>query len=238
MKFKLGFIALGCATLTSCANHPAPPKTAIIDTRIVSIDNGSTVTILTQNAINGDVIEDTDNSLNVVSKTDNAKVAGLKALQFAAMLLGGGGGSVNGHSKEQLKGTHLNNVQNKTMEYLNAEIDRTLKPLNITSSNKKNEIIVKPYKFKLIYDGLDNNDYEFIYSTTISVGDFYYTCSSQNLLSTERIQSIDKWESNSYGLTQTMAKKVITQCFESINSGENKMKLTNALSSSGEGKKA
>lgn len=227
-KNKFSLVILGCAFLISCTNNPPPPRTTIVDTRTVRTASGSDITILTQNAINGDVIKDTDNSLNIVSKADNAKVIGLKTLQFAAMLLGGGSGSVDGYSKEQLKGTHIDSVKNKTMEYLNPELDAILEKLPATDRSVK--ITVEPYKFKLIYDGLDNNNYEFIYSTTISAGNFYQLCSGNYLTSSERIQPIDVWERNNYELTQIMVKKIIKNCFEDISHAENLAKLTNAIS--------
>ncbi|EKI3327385.1 hypothetical protein PEH87_005417 [Salmonella enterica] len=92
---------------------------------------------LTQNAINGDVIKDTDNRLNIVSKADNAKAIGLKTLQFAAMLLGGGRGRVDGYSKEQLKGIYIDSVKNKTMAYMNPELDAILEKLPTSGKDIK-----------------------------------------------------------------------------------------------------
>lgn len=225
-KFSLSIV--GCVFLISCATKPPLPKKAIVDTRVFNNENGSKINILTQNAINGDVIEDTDNNLNVVSKSDNAKTAGLKALQFTAMLLGGGGGSVNGYSKEDLKGVYIASVKNKTMDYLNPELDEILKSIN-TPVNKKNEITVEPYKFKLIYSDLGSDDYEFRYSTMIITGDFYHICSSSDLVSSDRIKPISAWEENNYELTQVIAKKVIKNCLVNISKGESRVKLTNAL---------
>lgn len=225
-KLSLGII--GCALLSSCSNNPPLPKTKIVDTKIMDYNNGSRITILTQNAINGDVIEDTDNSLNIVSKADNAKLIGLKTLQIAAALLGGGSSNVDGYSKEQLKGNYIESVKNKTMEYLYPEIRTTLENIDIQPV-KDSKITVEPYKFKLIYEGLGNNDYEFRYSTTISVGDFHHVCSSSDLLSSERVQQIDKWEKNNYELTQALTKKIIKNCFVKINEAQNKEKLKNAL---------
>lgn len=218
-KSKLTLVILGCLFISSCAENPPLPKTKIVDTREFRTDSGSVVTILTQNAINGNVINDTDNSLNLVSKADNAKVIGLKALQFAAGLLGGGNASVNGFSKDDLKGTYIDNVKNKTMEYLNPELDSLLNSIK-APSDRINKIIIEPFKFKLIYDGLDNDNYQFIYSTTISAGDFYHICSSNSLISNERIRPFSEWKKNNYELIQTETKKIIKQCFEDISSGE------------------
>ncbi|ECB3302204.1 hypothetical protein EWD94_24890 [Salmonella enterica subsp. enterica serovar Newport] len=216
---KLALVILGCLFISSCAENPPLPKTKVVDTREFRTDSGSVVTILTQNAINGNVIDDTDNSLNLVSKADNAKVIGLKALQFAAGLLGGGSTSVNGFSKDDLKGTYIDNVKNETMEYLNPELDSLLNRIN-TPSGSSNKITIQPFKFKLIYDGLDNDNYQFIYSTTISTGDFYHICSSSSLISNERIRPFSEWDKNNYELIQLMTRKIIKQCFDDINSGE------------------
>ncbi|HAF2130947.1 TPA: hypothetical protein G9F27_005279 [Salmonella enterica] len=216
---KLTLVILCCLFISSCAENPPLPKTKIVDTREFRTDSGSVVTILTQNAINGNVINDTDNSLNLVSKADNAKVIGLKALQFAAGLLGGGNASVNGFSKDDLKGNYIDNVKNKTMEYLNPELDSLLNSIK-APSERINKITIKPFKFKLIYDGLDNDNYQFIYSTTISAGDFYHICSSNSLISNERIRPFSEWEKNNYELIQTETRKIIKQCFEDISSGE------------------
>ncbi|OQM39076.1 hypothetical protein BZK42_26845 [Citrobacter braakii] len=224
---KLSLVLLGCLFLCSCADNPPLPKTKIVDTREFRTDSGSVVTILTQNAINGNVIDDTDNSLNLVTKADNAKVMGLKILQFTAGLLGGGNTSVNGYSKDGLKGNYIDNVNNKTMEYLNPELDSLLNNINIPSG-RISKITVEPFKFKLIYDGLDNDNYQFIYSTTISAGDFYHVCSSNSLISSEQIRPFSEWEKNNYELTQSMTRKIIKQCFENINSGE-KDKLEKGL---------
>lgn len=225
---KLLSVLMGCALLISCSNKPPLPKSKVVDTNIIDLDNGSRITIITKNAINGDVIEDTDNRLNLVSKAENAKLIALKSLQIAATLLGGGGSSINGHSKEQLKGTYIESVKNKTMDYLTPELRKTLENLNVQTGENPS-IIVQPYKYKIIYEGLGNNDYEFIYSTTIHSGDFRYVCSSSNLLSTERVQSIDKWQENNYELTQSLTKKIIENCFSEINESKNKERLKNAL---------
>lgn len=92
------------------------------------------------------------------------------------------------------------------MDYFNSEIRTTLKNIDIRTG-KDSKIIIEPYKFKLIYEGLGNNDYEFRYSTTISVGDLHHVCSSSDLLSSERIQPIDQWKKNNYELTQVLTKK-------------------------------
>jgi len=218
----------GCVLLSACANSPSPPRTKIVDTRTIDFGNSSRITVLTQNAINGDVVEDTNNTLNVVSKADTATLVGLKTLQIAATLLGGGSSNTDGFSKEQLKGNSIPSVKNKTMDYLNPELDTMLKGMN-TYTGKDAKIIVQPYKFKLIYEGLGNNNYEFKYSTTISVGDFDQVCSSNDLLSSERIKPIDEWEKNNYELTQVTTQKIIKNCFEKINQAENKAKLRNAL---------
>lgn len=225
-KLFLGII--GCALLSSCSNNSSLPKSEIVDTEIMDYNNGSKITILTRNAINGDVMGDTDNSLNIVSKADNAKLIGLKTLQIAATLFGGGSSNVDGYSKEQLKGNYIASVKNKTMDYLNPELITTLENIGV-QTEKDSKIIIEPYKFKLIYEGLGNNDYNFIYSTTISVGDFHHVCSSSDLLSSERVQPIDKWEKNNYELTQVLTKKIIKTCFVKINEAQNKEKLKNAL---------
>ena len=219
---------LGCVLLSGCSNHPLPPKTAIVDTRIIDANNGARITVLTQNAINGDVIEDTDNTLNLVSKADNTKLLALKTLQFAATLLGGGSGDVNGYSKEQLKGNHINSVKNYTMDYVNPQLDEMLKTIDFGAAQGA-KIIIKPYKFKLIYEGLTNDDYEFRYSTTIRVGDFYKVCSSEDLLSSERVQPISLWEKNNYQLTQALTQKIIKNCFYEINQKQTKEQFTKAL---------
>lgn len=225
-KLLLGII--GCALLSSCSNKPPLPKTKIVDTKIMDYNNGSRVTILTQNAINGNVIKDTDNSLNIVSKADNAKLIGLKTLQIAATLFGGGNANVYGHGKEQLKGNHIASVKNKTMDYLIPELRATLENIDIQTVTDS-KITIEPYKFKLMYESLGNNNYEFRYSTTISVGDFYHLCSSGDLLPSERVQPIDRWEKNNYALTQVLTKKIIKNCFVKINEVQKKEKLKNAL---------
>ena len=230
-KSKLTLIILGCIALSSCSQRPLPPRTTIVDTRVVEMGNGSNVTVLTQHAINGDIVEDTDNNLNIVSKTDNTKAVGLKVLQFTAMFLAGGNATVNTHSKEQLKGNHIASVKNKTMEYLNPEIDTLLSQTDIRASSGS-KITIQPYKFKLIYNGLDDDDYEFVYSTTITAGDFHHVCSSNQLISTDRIQPFSHWENDNFNLTQTMTKKIINECILKLSSDENKEKLLNNLTRS------
>ncbi len=225
---KLLLSAAECVLLVSCSTSQPLPKTKIVDERVIDYDNGSRITVLTQNAINGDVIEDTDNTLNIVSKADNAKLIGLKTLQIAATLIGGGSTNVDGYSKEQLKGNYIASVKNKTMDYLNPELDEMLKNL-VLPAGSTYKVIVKPYKFKLIYEDMGNNDYEFRYSTTISSGDFQQVCSSSDLLSSERIQPVTEWEKDNYELTQLLTKKIIKKCFEKINEKQNKDRLINAL---------
>lgn len=228
VKYKMVLTILGSIVLSSCSNHSNPPRTKIVDSKIIKTNNDSNITILTENAINGDVIEDTDNNLNIVYKSENAKVIGLKTLQFAAMLLGGGSGNIDGYSKEQLKGEYIASVKNMTMNYLEPEIITLLNDLSIPSGTGY-EIVVQPYKFKLIYDEIGSDKYEFRYSAIIRAGIFQHVCSSSNLISTERIRPISEWEKNNFELTQVMAKKIIKSCIHDFDGRAERDRLTKAL---------
>lgn len=229
VKNKLLLITTGCFLLSSCTNRPPLPKRSIVETKTVQADNGSSITILTQHAINGNVIEDTDNHLNIVAKSDSAMLVGLKVLQFAAMFAGGGNGQVDGFSKEQLKGKYVKSVKNKTMEYVEPELNRLLKNISL-ATDQNYQVTIMPYKFKLIYEGLSNDDYELRYSTDVTIGQSTYHCSSADLISTDKIKPINAWEKDNYDLTQVMAKKVITNCFDKINTEDSISKIIKSLS--------
>ncbi|OCG16661.1 hypothetical protein A9G09_02435 [Gilliamella sp. wkB292] len=228
--FKLFIVTCSMLSLISCANRESLPRTIIVNTDTITLNNGTTVDILTENAINGDVVDDTNNYLNIVSRADTAKVVGLKVLEFATLFLDGtGSGSIDGFSKEDLKGSYINSVPNKTMDYLTPQLYTIIKKFD-ANNQKDNVITIQPYKFKLIYDGLTDNKYNFIYNTTIRTNGFHFDCSEQNdLTPEERTKPFNEWEINNYQLVQDTASKAINACINRLKSEQNITNFENAL---------
>ena len=197
--------------LASCSNRL--PRSAIVNTDTIVLNNGSKITILTEHAINGDVVYDTNNHLNVVTRGDTAQVVGLKMAQFAIGLFGGVGGSVNGFTKEDLKGTYITSVPNQTMDILKPQF----------------YVTIRPYKFKLIYDGLTDNKYNFIYNTTIRSDHYSFECSSDDLVEDDKSKPYTDWEENNYQLVQDVTSKAITACMNRLKSSKNISDLERAL---------
>lgn len=215
--------------LISCSNNRTPiPKTKIVNTDTIALKNGATVSILTENAINGDVVEDTNNYLNIVTRSDTATVVGLKIAQYAASIFSYTGGSVSGFTKEDLKGSYINTVPNPTMNILNPQLSTIVKTLK-ANKQKENTIIVQPYKFKLIYDGLTDDKYNFIYSTSISSENFEFVCSSDDLVASDKTKPFTEWENNNYQLVQDITLKLIDNCINKLKLKENLSNLENTL---------
>ena len=215
--------------LISCSNNRTPiPKTKIVNTDTIALKNGATVSILTENAINGDVVEDTNNYLNIVTRSDTATVVGLKIAQYAASIFSYTGGSVSGFTKEDLKGSYINTVPNPTMNILNPQLSTIVKTLK-ANKQKETTIIVQPYKFKLIYDGLTDDKYNFIYSTSISSENFEFVCSSDDLVASDKTKPFTEWENNNYQLVQDITLKLIDNCINKLKLKENLSNLENTL---------
>ena len=215
--------------LISCSNNRTPiPKTKIVNTDTIALKNGATVSILTENAINGDVVEDTNNYLNIVTRSDTATVVGLKIAQYAASIFSYTGGGVSGFTKEDLKGSYINTVPNPTMNILNPQLSTIVKTLK-ANKQKENTIIVQPYKFKLIYDGLTDDKYNFIYSTSISSENFEFVCSSDDLVASDKTKPFTEWENNNYQLVQDITLKLIDNCINKLKLKENLSNLENTL---------
>lgn len=212
--------------LASCSNRL--PRSAIVNTDTIVLNNGSKITILTEHAIYGDVVYDTNNHLNVVTRGDTAQVVGLKVAQFAIGLFGGVGGSVNGFTKEDLKGTYITSVPNQTMDILKPQFYVILKKLK-ANKQKENTITIRPYKFKLIYDGLTDNKYNFIYNTTIRSDHYSFECSSDDLVEDDKSKPYTDWEENNYQLVQDVTSKAITACMNRLKSSKNISDLERAL---------
>ena len=215
--------------LISCSNNRTPiPRTKIVNTDTIVLKNGATVNILTENAINGGVVEDTNNYLNIVTRSDTATVVGLKIAQYAASIFSYTGGSVSGFTKEDLKGSYINTVPNPTMNILNPQLSTIVKTLK-ANKQKENTIIVQPYKFKLIYDGLTDDKYNFIYSTSISSENFEFVCSSDDLVASDKTKPFTEWENNNYQLVQDITLKLIDNCINKLKLKENLSNLENTL---------
>ncbi len=227
--FKLFIVTCSMLSLISCANRESLPRTTIVNTDTITLNNGTTVDILTENAINGDVVNDTNNYLNIVSRGDTAKVVGLKVVQFATAFFGANSGNINTFSKEDLVGNYIKSVPNKTMDYLAPQLYTIIKKFD-ANNQKDNVITIQPYKFKLIYDGLTDNKYNFIYNTTIRTNGFRFDCSEQNdLTPEERTKPFNEWEINNYQLVQDTASKAINACINRLKSEQNMTNFENAL---------
>ncbi len=215
--------------LISCSNNRTPiPRTKIVNTDTIVLKNGATVNILTENAINGGVVEDTNNYLNIVTRSDTATVVGLKIAQYAASIFSYTGGGVSGFTKEDLKGSYINTVPNPTTDILNPQLSTIVKTLK-ANKQKENTIIVQPYKFKLIYDGLTDDKYNFIYSTSISSENFKFVCSSDDLVTGDKTKPFSEWENNNYQLVQDITLKLIDNCINKLKLKENLSNLENTL---------
>lgn len=228
---KIKYAILSCCLLLlfGCSGNREPlPRTQIVETEVITLNNGANIKVLTENAINGEVVKDTNNYLNIVTRSDTAQVVGLKVVQFAAGFFSILGGNVNTFSKEELKGSYVNSVPNKTMELLKPQLYTILNKIK-ANKQKEHTITIQPYKFKLIYDGLTDNKYNFIYQTSIKAEGFYFACSNNSLSVEDKTKTFDEWESNNYQLVQDITSQLINNCMTQLNSTKNLTQLENAL---------
>lgn len=225
--FKFFIFSFSFFILCSCSNNREPlPRTKIVKTENIVVDNGAMISIITEHDINGGVIYNTDNYLNVVSRSHTAAAVGLKIAQFATSFFTGG--ATYGFTKEDLNGSYIESVPNTTMDYLTPELYKILKKIHL-NKQKENSITIKPFKFKLIYDGLTDDKYNFVYKTFISSGDFNFVCSDNDLDVNDKLKPVSEWENDNYQLVQNSALKAINTCIKRLNSNEELIKLESAL---------
>lgn len=227
--FKFALLSCSLFILFGCSgNRESLPRTKIVETEVITLNNGTNINVITENAINGQVINDTNNYLNVVTRGDTAEAVGVKMVQFATAFFGNLGGNVNTFSKTDLKGSYVNSVPNKTMELLKPQLYTILKKIK-ANKQKEHTITIQPYKFKLIYDGITDNKYNFIYQTFIKTNGFTFTCSSDSLALDDKTKTFDAWESNNYQLVQNITSKLINNCITQLSSEKNFIQLEDAF---------
>ncbi|OCG13701.1 hypothetical protein A9G24_07445 [Gilliamella sp. App6-5] len=230
MKFsKIFILGFSSLVLIACSsNRESLPRTKAVSTDTIVLNNGSTINFITENAINGQVVEDTNNYLNIVTRGDTAQVVGVKVVQFATSLFTLNSGSISSFTKEELKGKYVESVPNKTMDILTPELYAILKKIN-ANKNKNNTVTVQPYKFKLIYDGLTDNKYNFIYTTYIRSNNFEFVCSDKDLALDDKVKPFSDWEMNNYQLVQDVTLKAINTCMDRLKLHKNITELEKAL---------
>lgn len=230
-------LAVSAFLLAACAgNPPKLPTEKISASKDIPLSGDNHVALRVASVINSEQ-KNSQNVLNVVSRSDTAQVVGLKALQFGLMLFSGGVGTqqVDGFSKENLKGTNIDGVVNPSASDLEPGLVALLNSVSLKPEAAGKAVKVSPGKFKLIYDGLNSDNYNFVYDTTITFstdttkGSYSYTCDSTSLMSQDRQKSYDEWTRDNYAQVRKVTQKLAEQCMGELNSSANKEKVVQAL---------
>lgn len=232
MKYSIAAVLPVVLVISGCADKPRLPTEAKSTIATVNKNNLS-ITLIEVKTINSE-LSNTNNSLNIVKKSDTAGMVGLTAVSFVSSLFVGG--ETHGFSKEQLRGTDIAAVGNPTLRLFQPELTAYINKLNTEDKKGKVSVFIHPVDFKLIYDGLDNGDYQFNYRFSVSFGEgkesYYVSCDVHSLAKEEYIRHYDEWEKGNFALTQALAKKTVSACMAGMNKPENIRKAEQALNSS------
>ncbi len=233
MNIKLCIaISIVCMSTACTSNRPPLPKESITSTKAVTLQNNNHINLVYATTINSDK-DNSQTLLNVVSRSDTSKAVGLTVLQFGAQMLVGGG-SVNGFTKEDLKGNNIESVKNPYIDNIEPALTAYLNTLPIKESTTTHDVKIIPGKFKLMYDGLNSETYNFIYSVSIifnASGKGYVlgTCSANELTSGDYQKPYSQWEKSNFALASQIAQKTINNCFDKFKTEKYKTQIVKAM---------
>lgn len=232
MKYSIAAILPVVLIVSGCANEPTLPTES--ETTVATVNkNNLSISLIEIKKINSEE-KNTNNSLNLVKKSDTAGMVGLTAVSFVSSLFIGG--ETHGFSKEQLRGMDITAVANPTLRLLPPELIRYIDKLTVEDKKGKASVSIAPSAFKLIYEGLNNGDYQFNYNVSVIFGQgkesYYISCDAHALPQEDYIRHYDEWEKNNFSLIQMIAKKTIDDCMTGLNKPENIRKAEQALNSS------
>jgi len=235
-KIKGLSVAVSVVMLAACAgNSPKLPTEKLITSKDTPLQGENHVALRVVSVINSEP-NNSQNVLNVVSRSDTATVTGLKVLQAGLMIFAGGGSTpISGFSKDELKGTNIEKITNPAATDLEPGLVKLLNSVDLKPGVAGKAVKVSPGKFKLIYDGLNDNNYGFVYDTTITFsadvhkGAYSYSCNSASLTSGDTHKTYSEWSSNNYAQVLKVSQKLAEQCISELNMQVNKDKVVQAL---------
>lgn len=233
MKIKLCVaLSIGLMTTACTSNKPVLPREAITSTKAVTLQNNNHINLVYATTINSNQYN-SQTILNIVSRSDTSKAVGLTVLQFGAQMLAGGG-AISSFSKEDLRGHNIESVKNPYMDDIEPLLTEYVNSLPLKDSTTSHDIKIIPGNFKLMYDGLDSEAYNFIYSVKIifNAGGKGYamgTCNAKELTSADYQRLYSQWEKNNFELAAKVAQKIISNCFEKFKTEKYKTQITKAM---------
>ncbi|MRS13653.1 hypothetical protein GJV06_01900 [Enterobacteriaceae bacterium RIT691] len=231
MKNKISMV-VPAILLTACATQH--PSEKISSTKDIPVNGTDHVALRVASTINS-AADNSQEVLNVVSRSDTAMAAGLTVLQAGLTIFGGGGQAVSGFSKEDLKGSNIDSVANPSGTDLEGGLVALVKAVDLKPEAAGKAVKVKQRGFKLMYDGLDEDNYSFIYDTDItfntdtSKGNYTYRCSSTALMNVDTHKTYAQWSKDNYAEVKAVAQKVADKCVTELQTPENKSKVAQAL---------
>lgn len=228
-------VTISGVLLVACAgNVPKLPTETLSASKDIPLPGENHVALQVVSVINS-ADKNSQNVLNVVARSDTASVAGLQVLQVGLMLLGGGSTAINSFSKDQLKGSNIESVANPGATNLEPGLVKLLNSVALKPDVAGKVVKVKPGKFKLIYDGLNEENYGFVYDTTIifstdvHTGSYSYNCSSASMTSGDTHKTYEQWSSNNYAEVLKVSQKLAEQCLSELSRQTNKDNIVRAL---------
>lgn len=235
-KLKGLAVAVAVVMLAACAsNSPKLPTERLSASKDIPLQGENHVALRVVSVINS-APNNSQDVLNVVTRSDTATVTGLKVLQVGLMLFAGGGSSqVSGFSKDELIGTNIESVVNPSATTLEPGLVQLLNAVELKPNVAGKVVKVSPGKFKLIYDGLNDESYSFVYDTAIIFSTdthkevYSYKCSSASLTSGDTHKTYEEWSSNNYAQVLKVSQKIAEQCVSELNLQVNKDNITRAL---------
>lgn len=231
-KQKLLSVAVAGLLLTACANHA--PTEKISSTKEIPLNGDNHVALQVASTIN----TERDNSqevLNVVTRSHTAMAVGLEVLQVGLTFFGGGTQTTQTFSKEDLRGSNIDSVTNPSATDLEEGLVSMIKTVDLKPEAAGKAVKVHKGSFRLIYDGLDEESYNLVYDTAIifstdtSKGSYTYHCDSASLMSTDTHKTYAEWTKDNYAQVKTVAQKLADQCVNKLQMPENKSKVAQAL---------
>ena len=208
--------------LTGCSSKPKPTE-KIVKTTIIKADNGSALTINGYEQLKTDYSTPTDVSLRYITRGDTGAAAVLTTM---SLILGtvGGGSQARTFSKDELKGTPITSLSNPSVEWLSAEIEKTLQPgvADKKAGQLQAPLEIRPYTWMLVYENLSGGEnFELHYSVNL-------TRKKDNKLEQYSIASVAckpepvkaplaAWEANNYQKVNDVTKTMMEGCMRQFN---------------------
>lgn len=206
--------------LAGCSNQPLPPTEKVVQTTLINGGNGSTLKIDSYEQLLTDTHQPTDTSLRYITRADTSKVVALKTISFIAGAFIGGS-SVNGFSKDELRGTAITSLPNPTVSFFSEGVEKSLhaavaeKP----AGQLKHPLEIRPYVWMLVYENLSGGEnYELHYSATLLRGKDHPEAkpdyASLSCTPTPVKAPLAEWEANNYQKVNDVTRGYMENCLQ------------------------